>query len=211
MPLSDMRRDYHHDALDVRTMNPDPFAQFRDWFAMASECGLCEPNAMTLATASRDGMPSARMVLLKQLDERGFIFFSHYTSRKGQELQANPRAALVFWWEPIERQVRIEGTTEQIDPKESDAYFQSRPLGSRIGAAASPQSEVIADRTVLEQRAEALRQNHPDGNVPRPASWGGIRVIPTVFEFWQGRPDRLHDRIRYRQDGERWVMERLGA
>jgi pyridoxamine 5'-phosphate oxidase len=209
MSIEELRQEYTRHELDERTVRPDPFEQFRVWFDEARSAGIMEPNGMTLATADAAGRPSARIVLLKQIDERGFVFFSHYTSRKGRELAANPHAALLFWWDVLERQVRIEGTTEPTDAETSDAYFRSRPEGSRFGAAASEQSEVVAGREVLERRMVELRTKYPDGNVPRPEMWGGTRVVPVSFEFWQGRPNRVHDRVRYRKDGDKWVIERL--
>ncbi len=188
---------------------PDPLALFRAWFAQAEAAALPQPEAMTLATATPDGRPAARVVLLRGLDERGFVFFTNYRSRKGEELAANPRAALVFFWSELHRQVRVEGRVEPVSAAESDAYFRTRPRGSRVGAWASPQSEVIADRAFLEERARAFAALYPGEDVPRPPHWGGYRVLPEVIEFWQGQPDRLHDRLRYRREGPAWVRERL--
>jgi pyridoxamine 5'-phosphate oxidase len=164
---------------------------------------------MTLATATPDGRPSARMVLLRGFDERGFCFYTNYESRKGGELAANPNAALVFWWGELERQVRIEGRVERTSRSESEAYFRSRPPGSQLSAAASPQSQVIDGRAVLEERVARLATGQKDGEVPLPGFWGGYRLVPEVVEFWQGRPNRLHDRLRYRRAGDRWRIERL--
>jgi len=191
-------------------MVSDPIEQFRDWYEKTFHLGTLLPNAMILATAARDGRPSARVMLLKSFDADGFVFFSNYNSRKAAELDENPFASLVFYWELLRRQVRVEGRVERVDPKESDQYFQTRPRGARIGAWASPQSRVIAGRETLEQRVAEARSRFRDGKVPLPPTWGGYRLRPEVIEFWQGRLNRLHDRIRYtrRQHGN-WKMERL--
>jgi pyridoxamine 5'-phosphate oxidase len=196
--------------LQETDLHPDPFQQFRAWLDAAVASQPINPDAMTLATATRDGRPSARMVLLKGIDERGFVFFTNYESRKAAELEANPHAALCFYWPALERQVRIEGRVERTTAAESDAYFQSRPWGSRLGALASPQSQVIPSRDVLEQRMKELLRQYPDHDIPRPVHWGGYRLIPTLFEFWQGQPNRLHDRLCYerRADGG-WDIRRL--
>jgi pyridoxamine 5'-phosphate oxidase len=196
-----MRREYAREALAEADVDADPVVQFGRWFEQAEQSGLLEPHAMTLATATPDGRPSARMVLLRGFDERGFCFYTNYESRKAAELAANPRAALVFWWGELERQVRIEGRVE--------AYFASRPPGSQLSAAASPQSRVITDRAVLERRVAELATAAPDAQVPLPEFWGGYRLAHEVVEFWQGRPNRLHDRLRYRRAGDAWRIERL--
>ena len=204
-----MRREYAREMLTEADVDADPVGQFGRWFEQATQAGLLEPSAMTLATATPDGRPSARMVLLRGFDERGFCFYSNYESRKAAELAANPRAALVFWWDALERQVRIEGRIERTTREESEAYFHSRPPGSQLSAAASPQSRVIEDRAMLEERVRRLATDSQDGQVPLPDFWGGYRLTPEVVEFWQGRPNRLHDRLRYRRAGDAWKIERL--
>lgn len=194
--------------MDTPDLDPDPLRQFERWFAAAREAGLPVPEAMALATATPDGRPSARMVLLKGADERGFAFHTNYESRKGGELAANPRAALLFHWQPLGRQVRVEGAVERLSVAESEAYFRTRPLGSRLAAWASPQSRPLADRAELERLyAEAVERFGED--VPLPPSWGGLRLLPDAYEFWQHGDDRLHDRIRYERDGSGWSRTRL--
>jgi pyridoxamine 5'-phosphate oxidase len=190
--------------------DPDPVRQFASWFQQAQAAGVRMPEAAALATASADGAPSVRMVLVKGFDERGFVFFSNYASRKGGELAANPRAALAFYWDPLGRQVRIEGAVERTSADETADYVRSRPRGSQLGALASPQSEVIDSRETLEQRVAELEQRYGQGELPLPTSWGGYRLTPDTVELWQQRHDRLHDRLRYRRGGDGgWVIERL--
>lgn len=207
--IADLRLGYARASLREGDVAPEPVAQFLAWFDEARRAELREPNAMTLATATPDGAPSARVVLLKGADERGFVFYTDFRSRKGEELAANPRAALVFFWGELERQVRVTGAVARVSREESEAYYRSRPLGSRLGAWASHQSRVIPDRADLEARAAAMAERFADGDVPLPAHWGGFRVVPDTVEFWQGRPNRLHDRLRYVRDREGWRIERL--
>lgn len=209
MSIADLRREYARARLDEADVSHDPFVEFARWFAEAQEAQVLDPNAMTLATAAADGSPSARIVLLKAFDERGFVFFTDYRSRKGAELEANPRAALVFYWGELDRQVRITGGVSVASREESERYFRSRPLGSRLGAWASHQSLVIPGRAALEADLREIEARFADGDVPLPAHWGGYRVAPDAIEFWQGRESRLHDRIRYVRESGGWRVERL--
>ena len=210
--LADLRQEYARAELTRDHVTDDPIEQFRDWFDEALDAELEEPNAMTLATAAPDGSPSARIVLLKGLDERGFHFYTNYDSRKGTELSQNPHAALTFLWKPLERQVRIKGSVERMPADESTEYFHSRPRGAQLGAWASPQSRVVAGRSELEQNLDEVTAEYADHDeIPRPSHWGGYVVRPTQIEFWQGRPNCLHDRLRYRRldEGSDWTLERL--
>lgn len=203
-----LRRNYTRDGLRRTDLDPDPVGQFRRWFGEAADAGLVEPNAMVLGTT--DGkQPSARSVLLKAYDDRGFVFFTNYESRKAREIEANPQVSLLFPWYPLERQVGILGRAEKISAAESLAYFISRPHGSRLGAWVSQQSSVINSRKLLEMKLEEIKRKFADGEVPLPSFWGGFRVVPSEIEFWQGRENRLHDRFRYLRSGDVWAIERL--
>ncbi len=210
MSIHGHRKEYSQTCLLLEDVDPDPIVQFQTWYDQAAHGGVADPNIMALATATADGRPSVRMVLLRGVDPRGFHFFTNYQSRKAREIDTNPRAALVFFWPEVERQVRVEGRVERTTESESDRYFHSRPKGARIGAWASPQSEVVASRDALEAQFRAFETQFTQELVPRPANWGGYRVGPDTIEFWQGRPNRLHDRLRYAHvDAATWQIERL--
>lgn len=208
--LAEMRKSYDPGHLDAADLEPTWLGQMEAWIGEAAARKLPEPNAMVLATASADGMPAARTVLLKGLDDRGLVFFTNLESRKGVELAENPRASVALTWLELQRQVRADGTVEAIAPEESDAYFASRPHGSKLGALASPQSRVIESREDLQRKWDELAERYPEGSeIPRPKWWGGLRLVPVEVEFWQGHPDRLHDRLRFRHTVGEWVVERL--
>jgi pyridoxamine 5'-phosphate oxidase len=209
MSIADIRKDYRRQSLSEQDVADDPIAQFTRWFDEAVTADVVEPNAMCLATATPDAYPSARMVLLKGVDARGFVFYTDYRSRKGQELADNPHASLCFFWAELERQVRINGAVQRVSRAESDVYFQSRPLPSRVGAWSSHQSMVLPDRAVLEQQRAANETRFAGGDVPLPEHWGGFRIVPEELEFWQGRESRLHDRIQFRREAGVWVKRRL--
>ena len=209
MDIGDMRRDFESEGLDREHLNDDPVGQFETWFEDARNAGILEPNAMSLATAGRDGLPDLRTVLLKYFDERGFVFYTNYGSRKAKELDDNPQAALLFPWIGLNRQVRIQGPVEKVSKAESLRYFASRPRGSQIGAWVSEQSKVITSRGLLEQKVAQMKQKFSAGEVPLPDFWGGYRVVPERIEFWQGRPSRLHDRFEYVREGNDWIIQRL--
>lgn len=209
MTLADIRTDYQRASLSEDEVDADPINQFSIWFHEALTAKVTEPNAMSLSTVNAQGRPSSRIVLIKELDQRGMTWFTHYTSKKGEELAANPFAALLFFWPELERQVRIEGRVEKVSAAESEAYFNSRPLASRIGALASEQSKVIANRSLLEERVAKISEQYGQ-QVPRPEGWGGYRLLPDYMEFWQGRSSRLHDRIAYSKSEQGiWLRKRL--
>ncbi|MGD9977105.1 MAG: pyridoxamine 5'-phosphate oxidase [Bacteroidales bacterium] len=207
--IAKLRKEYSLKSLNESAVNSDPFKQFEFWLNESIEAHVPEPNAMTLATSTFEGKPSARMVLLKQVDDQGFAFFTNYESRKAKNLLQNPYAALVFYWTELERQVRIEGRVSKTSPQVSNRYFRARPEGSKIGAWASPQSSVIPGRKYLEHLKSDFEEEFKSKTIVRPENWGGYILKPTLFEFWQGRPDRLHDRIQYSYINEKWIIERL--
>jgi pyridoxamine 5'-phosphate oxidase len=208
--IADLRKDYSAESLSETDVAPDPFQQFGKWWEQVINSQIEEPNAMTVATASCDGLPSARILLLKGFDEKGFVFFTNYKSYKAMQLEENPRACLVFFWKELERQVRIVGLVKKVSGEESDDYFNSRPKASRIGAWASPQSQVIESRKWIDEKYLELLENYKDTEPQRPKHWGGYRVQPIIVEFWQGRPSRLHDRIQYTlENNGAWKIERL--
>ncbi|MBL1214261.1 MAG: pyridoxamine 5'-phosphate oxidase [Ignavibacteriae bacterium] len=208
--IADLRESYHSSGLDESKIEKNPIKLFENWFNYAVKKNILEPNAMTLATADEDGKPSARIVLLKDFDEKGFVFFTNYNSIKGKQLEQNPNAALVFWWGALARQIKIEGRVEKVSAEESDAYFDSRPRGNQLGAVASNQSMLISDYSKLEKDFAQISEKYKNKKVERPNYWGGYRVKPVMIEFWQGRENRLHDRLRFTNySSQKWKIERL--
>lgn len=207
--INTLRHDFSKQTLDEKDVLKHPVLQFEKWFKEAVESKVHEPNAMTVATATKDGKPSSRILLLRNFNEAGFVFYTNYTSRKGDEISDNPYAALLFFWPELERQVRIEGVLKKQSSEESDIYFATRPRGSKLGAWTSEQSKIVASREVLDQAYETLSKKYPGEEIPRPAFWGGYVLEPTAIEFWQGRPSRMHDRILYTKENAGWKIERL--
>ncbi len=207
--IANLRRTWSLKELDESKVSKSPFEQFSVWMKEAIDAQILDPNAMTVATADTNGVPSARIVLLKSIDEKGLVFFTNYESRKGKDLTENPKASVVFFWKELERQLRVTGEVEKISKKESEEYFKTRPYESQIGALASKQSSEILDRKSLEEKFEAIKSKYPENKVPLPDFWGGFRIIPNRFEFWQGRPNRLHDRIAYLKEKDKWRIVRL--
>ena len=207
--IASMRQDYTIGELLESNTPSEPWELFSSWFEIARNTKILEPNAMILSTVRQDGQPTSRVVLLKDFDQNGLVFFTNYLSQKGEQLAHNPRASILFWWEPLQRQIRVEGEVVKIDEEDSDAYFQSRPYGSRLGAWISEQSQTIVDRIALEKRQIEFEKKFEDGNVPRPDHWGGYRLAPNKFEFWQGRSNRLHDRLFYQMKQDSWTRVRL--
>ena len=207
--IANLRREWSSRRLDESNVSSNPFGQFSEWMREAVDAEILDPNAMTLATADKNGMPSARIVLLKSIDEKGLVFYTNFGSKKGKDLLENPRASVVFFWKELERQLRVMGTIERTSKKESEAYFKTRPYESQIGAWASRQSSELKSRKLLEEKFAEIKSKYPEGEVPLPDFWGGFRIIPEQFEFWQGGPNRLHDRIAYLREKDKWRIIRL--